>query len=192
MQPLDLLEIFLLPLEQSGFEYMVTGSIAATLYGEPRLTHDVDLVILLKIDQIQNFITSFPPADFYCPPAEIIRIELQRRDFAHFNLIHHETGYKADCYPFTGNPLHSWALSQKRRIFIRPDFSLFAAPPEYVILRKLQYFRDGGTQKHISDIRKMIATPDCVLDQSVLNDWIDRLNLEKEWKLVSSAREQWL
>lgn len=38
LQP-DLLDIFVLPLEKSGFEYMVTGSVASTIYGEPRLTH---------------------------------------------------------------------------------------------------------------------------------------------------------
>ena len=49
MQQPDLLSLFVLPLEHSNFEYMVTGSVASTLYGEPRLTHDVDLVIVLDI-----------------------------------------------------------------------------------------------------------------------------------------------
>ena len=34
-------------LETSGFEYLVTGSIASIVYGEPRLTHDIDLVLHL-------------------------------------------------------------------------------------------------------------------------------------------------
>jgi hypothetical protein len=185
MQPLDLLSIFISPLEHSGFDYMVTGSVATTLYGEPRLTHDVDLVLMLKISDINRFISCFPQSAYYCPPAEIIRIELHRKDFAHFNLIHHDSGYKADCYPFTGNPLHSWALSQRRRITIQPNLTIQVAPPEYVILRKMQYFKEGGSQKHLLDIQKMIHTTDCQLDHSILDDWIRKLGLENVWEKVS-------
>lgn len=70
MQPHDLLSIFIVPLEQSGFDYMVTGSVATTLYGEPRMTHDVDLVLMLKISDINRFISCFPASAFYCPPGE--------------------------------------------------------------------------------------------------------------------------
>jgi len=35
-----------------------------------------------------------------------------------------------------------------------PNAPEYAAPPEYVILRKLQYFREGGSEKHLLDIKK--------------------------------------
>ena len=34
--------------EALGVLYMITGSVAATLYGEPRVTHDVDIVLDLS------------------------------------------------------------------------------------------------------------------------------------------------
>jgi hypothetical protein len=183
MQSHDLLSVFLVPITHCGIEYMVTGSVASTLYGEPRLTHDIDLVLVLKLPDIEKFLSCFPSSDYYCPPPEVIRIELQR------NLIHHNSGYKADCYPFTGNPLHAWALKHKREIPVRPDLVISTAPPEYVIIRKLQFFREGGSEKHLHDIRKMISALKLELDREILHKWIDRLSLEKEWEKIEIQRE---
>ena len=41
----DLLSLFIEPLERLNLDYMITGSVASMLYGEPRLTNDVDLVL---------------------------------------------------------------------------------------------------------------------------------------------------
>lgn len=41
----DLLLLFIRPLTELGLSYMVTGSVAGVLYGEPRVTHDVDLLL---------------------------------------------------------------------------------------------------------------------------------------------------
>jgi len=186
LQP-DLLDIFVLPLEKSGFEYMVTGSVASTIYGEPRLTHDIDLVLILKNEEIKKFCSVFPVENYYCPPTEVICIELSRKNHAHFNLIHHDSGYKADCYPFTGDPLHAWALNQRRIFQIRPDFTIKVAPPEYVIIRKMQFFRDGGSEKHLSDIKKMLQLAERTIDLTILTDWIQSLCLDREWNRIQTG-----
>lgn len=54
---------------------MVTGSVAATLYGEPRFTHDVDLVLELPLSAIEAFAAAFPVEQFYCPPLEVLAAE---------------------------------------------------------------------------------------------------------------------
>src|ERR1051326_9592126 len=46
----DLSLLFIRPLNRLGIRYIVTGSVAALLYGEPRLTHDVDFVVFLRTD----------------------------------------------------------------------------------------------------------------------------------------------
>lgn len=181
MQQPDLLRVFISPLERSGLMYMVTGSVASTMYGEPRMTHDIDLVLMLKIADIRQFRSFFPPKAFYCPPPEVIQIELKRDVRAHFNLIHHDTGYKADCYPFTGDPLHRWAFGRLRRIKCDSDLEISIAPPEYVILRKLQFFLEGGSEKHIEDIKKMISQ-NITLDTEELHFWIHKLQLKKAWE----------
>jgi hypothetical protein len=64
------------------------------------------------------------------------------------------------------------------------DAGAWIAPPEYVILRKLQYFREGGSDKHLRDVRYMVAaTP---LDREFLESQVARLGLESEWRLCQA------
>ncbi len=52
MQTPDFYQAFIAPVENTGFDYFVTGAVAAILYGEPRLTHDIDLVINIPLSSI--------------------------------------------------------------------------------------------------------------------------------------------
>lgn len=62
----DLLTLFVRPLEELGIRYMVSGSVASTLFGEPRMTHDVDLVAFLDEDAIAALGPVFaPPSSTY-------------------------------------------------------------------------------------------------------------------------------
>jgi hypothetical protein len=169
----DFYKIFIQPIEKLNIEYMVTGAIAAISYGQPRLTHDIDIVIHLRSPDIDKFCNAFPLEQFYCPPFEVIQIEIMRNQHAHFNLIHHKSGLKADCYPFTGDALHAWAFQNIRTITIDENLSIKLAPPEYVIIRKMQFYREGGAKKHLQDIEAMIE---------ISGDKIDKNFLVKELK----------
>jgi len=48
--PSDLIELFIRPLERLGVEYMITGGVAGAVYGDPRFTGGVDLVLDLDAD----------------------------------------------------------------------------------------------------------------------------------------------
>ena len=93
MQDLNLFAIYTNLLITHQIPYFITGSVASIVYGDPRLTHDIDLVINLHPNQVEEFIKSFPAEQFYCPPEEVIRTEINRSARGHFNLIHHETGF---------------------------------------------------------------------------------------------------
>lgn len=58
------------------------------------------------------------------------------------------------------------------------------APPEYVIVRKLEYFRDGGSDKHLRDIRGMLNISSEQIDRAALDEWIKLQGVEQEWKKV--------
>lgn len=153
----DLFLLFTRRLTALGARYMVSGSVAVIVYGEPRLTHDVDLIVVLDREQLGRLPQSFPSAEFYLPPVEVLLVEGSREHRGHFNIIHHDTGFKADVYLAGSDPLHAWGLARARTLDIDGE-PLVVAPPEYVILRKLEYFREGGSEKHLRDIRSMLAT----------------------------------
>ncbi|MCA9565229.1 MAG: hypothetical protein KC561_17145, partial [Myxococcales bacterium] len=89
MREPNLVHIFTGPLNQLEIRYAVTGSVAGIMYGEPRLTHDVDLIVDLESHAVDSFLSRFPEVDFYRPPTEVVRTELARETRGHFNLIHH-------------------------------------------------------------------------------------------------------
>lgn len=112
----DLVLLFVRPLNRAGIRYIVSGSVAAIIYGEPRLTHDVDFVTFLSDADIQRLVEVFPVADFYLPPVEIITAEARREQRGHFNIIHLGTGFKAGCYTTGRDELHAWAFRLKRSV----------------------------------------------------------------------------
>jgi len=179
----DLFTLFTARLDAAGIDYMVTGSVASMVYGEPRLTHDVDLVIALDEASIDALVRQFPAAEFYCAPAEVIRVELHRRQRGHFNIIHHETGFKADVYLVGEDRLHAWAMAHRRHLRMG-DSMLHVAPPEYVIVRKLEYYREGGSSKHLDDIRAMLRHSRDDIDMDELERRIASAGLGGEWALV--------
>ena len=172
---------FLEPLERLGLPYCVTGSVAASVYGEPRLTADVDIVLLLRVRNIDALRSAFPDADYYVPPDETLKLQLARDTRGMFNLIHHASQFKADIYLAARDPLHAWALAQRRRIELDGG-GAWVAPPEYVILRKLEYLREGAQDKHVRDIRFMLATS--VVDRSFVEFEVARLGLRTQWEAV--------
>lgn len=49
MSQQDLLKRVVAALKRIGIDYMITGSVASSLQGEPRATHDLDVVV--EIDE---------------------------------------------------------------------------------------------------------------------------------------------
>lgn len=188
MQEPELFLIFVRPLNVMNIQYMVTGSVAGIVYGEARLTHDIDMVLTIHARDAERISNAFPLSDFYCPPVEVIRLEAGRPLRGHFNLIHHATGFKADIYLAGDDPLHRWAMEHRRCIQVSGD-PMWFAPPEYVILRKLAYYRDGGSQKHLYDIRSILDVSGDELDFSEIDRRVDDMGLRGTWKeAVSEER----
>lgn len=179
MPPPSDLAPFLAPLESLEIPYCVTGSVAAGIYGEPRTTMDVDFVVLLRVEHIAKLRAAFPEESYYVPPLDTLLMETARGARGMFNLIHRADMLKADIYLAARDPLHWWALEHRRRTATGDGFGFWVAPPEYVIVRKLEYFREGGQEKHLRDIRFMLAvTP---VDRPWIEEQVARLGLQPQW-----------
>lgn len=177
MHEASLVLLFTDRLAAAGLEYMVTGSVACIVYGEPRLTHDVDVVLSLRTPSDAAAVErAFPEDDFYVPPLDVVRVEQARPLRGHFNVIHHDTGYKADVYLHGRDPLHAWGFARRRRIPI-DGRELVVAPPEYVVVRKLEYYREGGSRKHLDDIAGMLRVTGGDLDRDALGRLLDERGL---------------
>ncbi len=174
------------PLHRAGVRYMITGSVASMHYGEPRFTMDVDLVVHLDEPEVATVTGAFPEADYYVPPPEVMAGEIRRSVRGHFNVIHHLTGLKADFYPSRRHPYWAWAWEHRRCETIEGQPAYFA-PPEYVILSKLEFFREGRGEKHLRDIRGMLAVSGGEIDRAMLDRAVTELGLDEAWRAVQAG-----
>ena len=73
----NLVKVFTSRLNEAGINYVTTGSVAGIIYGQPRITHDIDLVVELhseQLSQLPQLLAKLPPEEFYCPPEEVSRV----------------------------------------------------------------------------------------------------------------------
>jgi hypothetical protein len=181
----DLYEVFVRPLHSTGVRYMIVGSVASVHYGEPRFTMDVDLVVQLAEAEISRLAVAFPEADYYVPPPEIIEEEMRRSTRGHFNIIHHATGFKADFYPWRRDEEWGWVWERCRNDEVNGHTASFA-PPEYVIVSKLDFYREGGSEKHLRDIRSMLAISGDQIDRALIENAVAKLGLGEQWRKATA------
>jgi hypothetical protein len=55
----DLLKVLVGTLEKIGVPYLLTGSLATSAFGEPRFTHDIDVVVRLTLAQVPQLCAAF-------------------------------------------------------------------------------------------------------------------------------------
>jgi len=187
MPALDFITIFVARLNRTGIRYMITGSVACIVYGEPRMTHDVDLVLEVGPRSVEKLMETFPLDVFYCPPRESLVIEAERPLRGHFNLVHYETGLRADVYTAGEDPLHRWAMENRKSFEIQEE-RVWLAPPEYVILRKLEFYREGESDKHLRDIAGILEMSFDDLNMDWLQEKIRDRGLTAQWQKAKEKK----
>ena len=160
---------------------MVTGGLAAIMYGEPRLTNDVDIVLQLQPGDADRLVRAFPPSSYYVPQVETLREEAARSAHGHFNILDLESSLRADIYCLGDDPLGAWGMTRRQAIPIG-DGQIWVAPIEYVILLKLRYYRESGSERHLRDIAAMRRISGELIDSTALAPWVTSLGLESEWE----------
>lgn len=171
--PLKVLKDVIQRLESIQVEYFLVGSLASMYYSRPRFTNDIDLVVHIKASQISDFEKKFPLTDYYCPPFEIIRDEIIR--MGSFNLIHHESGIKIDIVIQKNSAFYLSELNRRKKVEILPQFEVFIASVEDIILKKLYFYREGNSEKHLLDIKDMLSENS--VDKKYLQEWSAELGL---------------
>jgi hypothetical protein len=182
----DLVGLFVTPLEGLRLDYMITGGVASVIYGDPRFTRDIDLVLGLREGDAGGLLDAFSPSDFYRPPLDVLREEIRRPRNGHFNIIHRDTALRADVYLQGDDPLHAWAFERRVRIPLEEDTAIWLAPPEYVVVRKLQYYQESGSDRHLRDVSAMLEISREKIDLLEVEAWAHRLGLEGAWRAARS------
>src|SRR5262249_8677231 len=167
--------------ERLKLPYFVTGSMASMAWGEPRFTLDVDMVVELPSRKVAEFCDAFPPPDFHVDPQTAMEAA---RGPGQFDIKYVAEGVKADIIVFSDTPFNESRLARARRIELPGSGSVIVSAPEDVILKKLQFFKIGESEKHLRDIASIYKTRGDQLDIAYLDKWCLRIAVAKEWRMM--------
>lgn len=186
MQQSELLTYVAGILDANGIPYMFTGSVVSSYYGEPRATHDIDIVVELEASLVSAFAEVFPDPTFYLRE-ESIREAVDRRSM--FNLIDTASGNKVDFWLLTFDAFDTSRFARRQRVnlFGTP---VFIATPEDAIVSKLRWSKlAGGSRKQQDDALRMFEVQHGLLDFSYLQKWVGELKLEAEWRFLAEQAD---
>ncbi len=168
-------------LERLGLRYLVTGSIATTYYGEPRFTNDIDIVVDLSADDVPEFCGAFPAADFYLDEESVLGAIANR---GQFNIIHPAAGLKIDVMIPARDAFNASRFARAQRLKPESDYVASFASPEDVIIKKLEFFAAGGSDKHLRDITGVLKISGDDIDRDYVREWAERIGVESVWRQV--------
>jgi len=177
----DLLRRLVGILEDLDLPYLITGSMASTLYGETRFTNDIDVVVDLPAGRIAEFCSAFPAPDFYVAEE---RVHQAIANHSQFNIIHPTSGLKIDVMIPASSPFERSRFARARRQQVADDYTAAFASPEDVILKKLEFHREGGSDKHLRDIAGMLEVSGDEIDRAYVEEWAERLGGEETWRAI--------
>jgi hypothetical protein len=163
--------------EKLGVPYLISGSLASTLYGMVRNTQDADIVAEMRLEHLQPFVSALQD-EFYLD--DVMIGESIKRNSS-FNLIHRDTMFKVDVFiprprPFLQSQL---ARARKQTFTFETEVSAKFASPEDTILSKLEWYRMGGevSDRQWRDILGVLTTRAGELDLAYLRQWAGELKV---------------
>lgn len=148
----ELLKHVVHQLEAAGIEYMISGSVASSLQGEPSASHDIDIVVAVRAPAVEvaaRLKVAFPEPDFCLDERAVCEAILVR---GMFNLLDTREGDKVDFWLLADDDDFDRARFDRRHVEVFEGRRLFISRPEDTILMKLRWAAMmGGSEKQFTD-----------------------------------------
>lgn len=187
MGPFELLQKIVAVFEDLHISYFVTGSVAAMAYGESRLTNDIDIVADIREQHIPDLLNAFPIQKFYISE-EMIRNAIRCK--GQFNIIHPRSGLKIDVIIKKNTPFDEHRFKRIHRIYPAETYQANFSSPEDVIIKKMEFYKEGGSEKHLRDITGILKISGDVVDRTYISKWAQRLGLTDIWDAILKRIEE--
>lgn len=158
--------------------YYITGGFAVSIYGRPRFTADVDVVIKMSNLTVRDFVAKlqkiFPKG--YVDENQINDALVHHGEF---NIIDSESGLKVDFFITKNDEFEKECF---KRVQLRDfEYKVNFASPENLIISKLIWYRDSQSTRQLEDIVSVMDIQRG-LDNKYLLLWVQKLGLQKEWQ----------
>jgi hypothetical protein len=182
----ELLERVIDVLEAAAIPYMMTGSYASSIQGEPRLTHDIDLVVEITPAAAKSLLLAFPGPDYYLDEYSILSAISSK---SQFNLLDSTGGDKVDFWILTDEPFDKTRFARRYPQEINGR-TIFVSAPEDTILMKLKWCEmSGGSEKQFADARSVYELQHATLDLPHIEQWAKTLQLDSLWERLKNEAD---
>ena len=181
---LELIDHTVRVLEELAIPYAVGGSVGSMAYGEDRGTRDLDVVILLDEEQVPTLLAAFPFPDFY---ADLRAAQQAIRTGGTFNIIYGRA--KVDFFAARGF-IERNQVDRARHLRTVGGRMARVSGPEELIAKKLEYYDEGGSDKHLRDIAVILQSSTVPVDRERIMDYARRLHLSELWDMVMKRSDE--
>ena len=179
------LEKLICIIESTGIPYAVCGSLSSGFHGQPRATNDADIIIAPTRDQLDMLLKSLEAGYYVSPEAAFDAVKIRSM----FNVIDMELGWKADLIFRQDTPYQLSKFNRRRRVKLM-GIDLWVLSPEDVILSKLDWAKDSGSDLQFRDVFGVIKVQWDKLDWDYLRHWAKELDVEKNLeKVIEEVRK---
>lgn len=161
-------------LDRLGVDWLVGGSLASSVHGEPRATQDVDMVVDLRAHHVTPLWESLR-RDYY---ADADEMRAAVRTAASFNAVHFDSAIKVDFFVAGDDQFEAERLAHRQRVET-PAGGLYVDTAEHTLLRKLEWYRRGGeaSERQWRDVQAIARIQGDRLDRERLRLWAERLGV---------------
>jgi hypothetical protein len=173
---LDVLKLVTRRLDSAGLVYLITGSIAAGVYGQPRMTRDIDIVAVLYPPHALRLAELLAP-DFICD-VDVMRDAIVQRRM--FSVVHREALQKIDIIVREDRDYEIEKFERRRLVEVDGQ-PMWVISPEDLVLSKLVWAKDSRSELQLRDVRSIIALQPG-LDWPYVERWALRLTVTQMLK----------
>lgn len=182
MNELDILKLVARRLNEINIDYMLSGSVALTFYGKPRMTRDIDIVVFIPDNAVDEFVQCFKQ-DFYIDK-DMIKDAIKHQSM--FNIIHLETVVKIDFIIRKNQEYRILEFNQRKKVTLE-DQEILVVSLEDLIISKLYWAKDSFSEMQIKDIVSLL---DLDFDMDYVKKWSTRLKLDQVLGRVLDERHK--
>jgi hypothetical protein len=163
-------------LDITGVPYMLTGSLASSMYGIPRSTNDIDIVVAPTREQLLSLIQFFKRMGLYVNEDAL---EAWSRK-SQFNVIDFPNGWKVDLIVRKDREFSTIEFDRRQTHEVE-GIRLTIATPEDVVIAKLEWFRIGRSERQLDDAAGILRMQGDKLDREYIERWVSTLGLGPAW-----------
>lgn len=177
-------------LERFDIPYLVGGSFASSVWGQPRQTNDLDLAVQVDESQVDSLVQAFA-ADYMVSGDEIRRTLSEREEYRSFQLFHIDAGFKVDVFVPQLDAYRRSEFLRAKSVELIPGVLAICSAAENVVIQKIRWYVLGNrvSDRQWNDIVQVLEIQKGQLDEEYMFKWASHFGVDE---LLREAMSQTL